>query len=136
MPLDLKNRCPVDMAIELVGGKWKPLILYRLGTGTLRFGELQRIIPAVSQRMLTLQLRELERDGLLVRTVYPEVPPRVEYTLTPVGRTLLPLMETLGAWVLEHQAQLRPEPPRRDTARERSTLRVRSGIPERRPLDS
>lgn len=136
MPLDLNRRCPVDMAIELVGGKWKPLILYRLGAGTLRFGELQRVIPDVSQRMLTLQLRELERDGLLVRTVYAEVPPRVEYSLTPVGRTLLPLMESLGAWVLEHQALLRPEPPRLDAARERTTLRVRNGVAERRSLDS
>jgi DNA-binding HxlR family transcriptional regulator len=104
--LDLHGRCPVDLAIDLVGGKWKPLILYRLRDGTMRFGELQRAIPNVTQRMLTLQLRELERDGLVVRTVYAEVPPKVEYTMTEAARGLLPIMEALGRWVIANQAEL------------------------------
>lgn len=104
--LDLRGRCPVDLAIDLVGGKWKPLILYRLRDGTMRFGELQRAMPNVTQRMLTLQLRELERDGLVVRTVYAEVPPKVEYTMTEPARGLLPIMEALGHWVIANQAEL------------------------------
>lgn len=105
---ELKDRCPVDLAIDVVGGKWKPLILHRLGRGTLRYGELQRSMPNVTQRMLTLQLRELERDGLLIRTVHAEVPPRVEYELTAPARSLLPVLESLGKWLLEHHAELRP----------------------------
>jgi DNA-binding HxlR family transcriptional regulator len=104
--LDLRGRCPVDLAIDLVGGKWKPLILYRLRDGTMRFGELQRAIPNVTQRMLTLQLRELERDGLVVRTVHAEVPPKVEYTMTEPARRLLPIMESLGHWVIANQTEL------------------------------
>jgi DNA-binding HxlR family transcriptional regulator len=105
--LDLHGRCPIDLAIDVVGGKWKPIILYRLGGGTMRFGELQRAIPAVTQRMLTLQLRELERDGLLSRTVYAEVPPRVEYTLTEPARAMLPILESLGHWLIAHHGELR-----------------------------
>ena len=85
MHIDPK-RCPVDQAIELLGGKWKPLILWRLNPGTLRFGQLQKALPDVTQRTLTLQLRELESEGLVERTVYPEVPPKVEYALTSLGR--------------------------------------------------
>src|SRR5688500_411717 len=77
--------CPVELALDLVGGKWKPLILYRLSLGTLRFAQLQKSMPQVTQRMLTLQLRELERDGLVHREVYAEVPPRVEYSITPAA---------------------------------------------------
>ena len=101
------NRCPVDQAIEIVGGKWKPLILWRLSGGTLRFGQLQRAIPQVTQRMLTLQLRELENAGLVVRTVYPEVPPKVEYALTALGRSVVPVLQSLGTWLEEHREQLR-----------------------------
>lgn len=105
--LDLGERCSVDVAIELIGGKWKPLILYRLSQGTLRFGQLQRAIPAVTQRMLTLQLRELERDGLVRRKVYPEVPPKVEYSLTPPAVQLAPILGMLGEWFREQAAELR-----------------------------
>jgi len=100
------NRCPVEQALEVVGGKWKPLILWRLAGGTLRFGQLQRSMPGVTQRMLTLQLRELERDGLVQRTVHAEVPPRVEYTLTEPARGLLPVMREMGEWLLRHHGDL------------------------------
>jgi len=100
------NRCPVDQAIELVGGKWKPLILWRLSAGTLRFGQLQRSMAHVTQRMLTLQLRELESAGLVQRTVYPEVPPKVEYMLTALGRSVLPVLESLGQWLRAHVVEL------------------------------
>jgi DNA-binding HxlR family transcriptional regulator len=101
------DRCPVDQAIELVGGKWKSLILWRLSAGTLRFGQLQRVIPQVTQRMLTLQLRELESAGLVQRTVYPDVPPKVEYALTGLGRSVVPVLESLGRWVQDHTSELR-----------------------------
>jgi DNA-binding HxlR family transcriptional regulator len=70
---DGQSRCPVDFTLKMIGGKWKPLILRLLGDGTLRYGQLQRAMPQVTQRVLTLQLRELERDGLLLRTVFPEI---------------------------------------------------------------
>lgn len=104
--LNCQNRCPVEMALEVVGGKWKPLILYRLSHGTLRFGQLQRSIPDASQRMLTLHLRELERDGVVRRHVYPEVPPKVEYSLTEPAKHLVPILEELGAWLREHGTEL------------------------------
>jgi len=102
----LESRCSVDVAVDLIGGKWKPLILHRLRSGTLRFGQLQRAIPRVSQRMLTLQLRELERDGLVLRKVHPQVPPRVEYTLTTAAISVLPILELLGAWVVDNRVAL------------------------------
>lgn len=104
--LNCLNRCPVEMALEVVGGKWKPLILYQLSHGTLRFGQLQRSIPDVSQRMLTLHLRELERDGVVCRHVYPEVPPKVEYSLTEPAKHLVPILEELGSWLREHGTAL------------------------------
>ena len=100
------DRCPVDMALDLVGGKWKSLVLYRLSAGTLRFGQLQRSIPEVTQRMLTLQLRELERDGLVRRVVYAEVPPKVEYSLTPPAQSLTPVLEQLGGWFHQNVSAL------------------------------
>jgi DNA-binding HxlR family transcriptional regulator len=103
---DGNARCPVDFTLKMIGGKWKPLILRLLGDGTLRFGQLQRAIPQVTQRMLTLQLRELERDGLLTRTVFPEVPPRVEYTLKPPALQLLPILAALGDWMKANQAEV------------------------------
>lgn len=105
------DRCPVDMALDLVGGKWKSLVLYRLSAGTLRFGQLQRSIPEVTQRMLTLQLRELERDGLVRRVVYAEVPPKVEYSLTPPGQSLTPVLEQLGGWFHQNMSALQDYVP-------------------------
>jgi DNA-binding HxlR family transcriptional regulator len=90
--------CPVEAALEVIGGKWKALILWHLCDGVKRFSELQRELPGVNAKMLTRQLRELEGDGIVQRTVYPEVPPRVEYAVTEFGRTLLPILEALCAW--------------------------------------
>jgi len=90
--------CPTEVALEIVGGKWKLVILERLVNGVRRFGELQRAMPSVTARMLTRQLRELEADGLVLRTVYTQVPPKVEYSLTDVGRSLEPLLGHLRKW--------------------------------------
>jgi DNA-binding HxlR family transcriptional regulator len=90
--------CPMVVTINIIGGKWKPIILHMLSTGIRRFGELKKNIPLVSQKMLTQQLRELELDGIVIRTVYPEVPPRVEYSLSAVGISLVPVLDTLYQW--------------------------------------
>lgn len=90
--------CPVTRAMAAIGGKWKLFILYHLMGGTRRFGELRRLIPDVTQQMLTAQLRELEADGLITRTVYPVVPPKVEYSLTPLGCELRPVTDALLEW--------------------------------------
>ena len=95
---DCSPGCPVEATLELIGGKWKGLVLYHLLKGTLRFGELRRLLPSVTQRMLTRQLRELEAAGLLVRTVHAEVPPRVEYALTERGESLRPVILALREW--------------------------------------
>ncbi|WP_081157999.1 winged helix-turn-helix transcriptional regulator [Ensifer aridi] len=91
--------CPVESALSFIDGKWKGVILYHLMTeGTLRFNELRRRVPSVTQRMLTKQLRELEEAGLLSRTVFPVVPPRVDYALTSRGESLRPVIMALKAW--------------------------------------
>jgi len=90
--------CSVERTLSLIEGKWKIVVLYKLLRGTLRFNELRRLIPSVTQRMLTHQLRELEADGLIVRTVYAQVPPRVEYTLSARGRSLEPVILALKEW--------------------------------------
>ena len=98
--------CPVEATLELIGGKWKGVILYYLLDGRLRFSQLKRKIGCVTQRMLTKQLRELEEYGLVERTVYPEVPPRVEYELTPTGKTLRPIVMALKRWGEQHALPL------------------------------
>jgi DNA-binding HxlR family transcriptional regulator len=90
--------CSVEDTLSLIDGKWKIVILYKLLRGTLRFNEIRRRVPAVTPRMLTNQLRELEADGLVVRTVYAQVPPRVEYSLSAKGRSLEPVLLALKAW--------------------------------------
>ena len=90
--------CSVERALSLIDGKWKIVVLYKLLRGTLRFNELRRLIPNVTQRMLTHQLRELEADGLIVRTVYAQVPPRVEYALSARGRSLEPVLMAMKEW--------------------------------------
>lgn len=94
--------CPIAATLAVVGGKWKPMILYLISTGENRFGKLRRGIAGVSRKVLTQHLRELEADGLIKRTEYPEVPPRVEYHLTPKGDTLKPLLAMLYDWGRNH----------------------------------
>lgn len=89
--------CSVEAAIEAIGGKWKGLVLYHLSK-TQRFNELRRLMPTITQRMLTKQLRELERDGIINRKVYAEVPPKVEYSLSEFGKTLQPILKELEKW--------------------------------------
>ena len=97
----MNQTCPVEATLALIGGKYKALILWRLSGGTLRFSQFQKHIPATA-RMLTLQLRELEQDGLVSRTVYPEVPPRVEYAMTDLGRSLMPILTAMRNWGAEY----------------------------------
>ena len=94
--------CPVEAALELIGGKWKGVILFHLLEGTQRFGELKKQVGTVTQRMLTKQLRELETDGLVSRKVFAVVPPHVEYSLTQKGETLRPIIIALRDWGIEH----------------------------------
>ena len=97
--------CPVETTLTLISDKWKVLILRDLMPGTKRFGELKKSVGNVSQKVLTSQLREMEQSGLLIRTVYPEVPPRVEYTLTDLGRSLKPILDAMWTWGEGYQAK-------------------------------
>ena len=98
-PQNLEFHCPVEATVSVIGGKYKAIILYHLAhDGVLRFSQLQRHIPQATPKMLTQQLRELEADGLLVRTVYPVVPPKTEYALTAFGETLRPVVDGICDW--------------------------------------
>lgn len=90
--------CPMELAIYLISGKWKAVILWNLAEEDLRFGELCRRFPEISEKVLAAQLRSLERDGMIVRTVYPEVPVRVEYALSTFGKSLIPLLREINIW--------------------------------------
>ena len=92
------SRCPAEVTLRIIGGRWKIPILFHLAEGTKRFSELQRAVEGITQKMLTQQLRELERDAIVHRRVYPQVPPRVEYSLTTLGRSLEPVVETMCRW--------------------------------------
>ncbi len=94
--------CPVSATLKVIGGKWKPLILYFVSVDVNRFGQLQRMMPGCSKRMMTTQLRELEADGIINRKVYAEVPPKVEYSLTEKGESLRPLFSMLSKWGIEN----------------------------------
>ncbi len=96
--------CPVETTLMLIGDKWKVLILRDLMPGTKRFGELKKSIGSVSQKVLTAQLRAMEESGLIARKVYAEVPPRVEYSLTELGKSLKPILDALMDWVEEYKA--------------------------------
>jgi DNA-binding HxlR family transcriptional regulator len=90
--------CPVDRTMRVLSGRWKPLILYHLRLGPRRFNELRRLIPTITQRMLTQHLRELEADGVILRHVFEVVPPHVEYSLTALGRSLMPILDAMADW--------------------------------------
>lgn len=96
---------PVAVTLRVIGGKWKPLILWVLREETLRFGEIKKQITGITQKMLTQQLRELEADGIVSRQVYPEVPPRVEYTITSYGKTLQPVLQSMCTWGEHHKTR-------------------------------
>ncbi|WP_114563961.1 winged helix-turn-helix transcriptional regulator [Ephemeroptericola cinctiostellae] len=97
-PSQLDTQCSMSATLEVIGGKWKGVILYHLSQGTKRFNELTRLIPNITQRMLTRQLRELEEHGIILRVIYPQIPPKVEYSLTDIGQTLRPIINTLTRW--------------------------------------
>ena len=103
--IHLKNKeyqCPVELALDLIGGKWKPLILWYLREEPLRFSQLKKAMPNITQKMLTQQLRELEQDGLVNRFIYTQVPPKVEYSLTEIGQSLSPILVPLCQWGQEY----------------------------------
>ncbi len=101
-----KPGCAVEATLDLIDGKWKGVILYHLQGGTRRFGELRRLMPGITQRMLTKQLRALEDDRIIFRKVYAEVPPRVDYTLSDVGESLRPVIDILKTWGESHRERL------------------------------
>jgi DNA-binding HxlR family transcriptional regulator len=100
-----RSSCPVEDALKLIGGRWKVLILRELFLGTRRFGQLHRSLHGITQKMLTQQLRELEGDGLVDRRVYTQVPPKVEYSLTTLGKTLEPVLLSLHQWSVNYLSQ-------------------------------
>lgn len=101
--MDAKSGCAVEVTLSVIGGLWKPVILFHLLDGKKRFMELTRLVPNATQRMLTRQLRELESDGVVARTVFPQVPPRVEYELTAFGESLAPILVSLRDWGQRYQ---------------------------------
>ena len=101
-----KYSCPVEAMVEVIGGKWKGVILYHLLDGTKRFNELKRLKPNITQRLLTLQLRELEADGIIHREVYREVPPKVEYSLTELGESLRPVILLMMEWATHNMEKV------------------------------
>ncbi|RCW40074.1 winged helix-turn-helix transcriptional regulator [Paenibacillus prosopidis] len=100
------QKCPIFTAQSLIGGKWKVYILYILHDGAKRFSEIQRTLPSVTQSMLTNTLRDLEKDGLVHREVYREVPPKVEYSLTPITQKLLPVLQSLVEWGVDYMEHM------------------------------
>jgi DNA-binding HxlR family transcriptional regulator len=100
------SKCPLTDLVEMIGGRWKVLLLWRLRDGTKRFNELRRLMPGVTQKMLTQQLRQLEADGLISRKIFAEVPPKVEYKLTATGTQLCSLLTILADWAKNHMPKL------------------------------
>lgn len=111
------TECPLREVLDRIGDKWSVLVVICLSEGTQRFSTLRRRIEGISQRMLTETLRQLERDGIVRRTIYPEVPVRVEYDLTPMGQTLIGPLSTLATWAEEHRADIITARERYDEAR-------------------
>lgn len=104
---DADHECPVEITLDVIGGKWKGMVLYRLLDGTARFNEIRRAVPKATQRMLTLQLRELESDGVIRRKVYAEVPPKVEYSLTEFGLSLKPILLLMRDWGTQYRTKVK-----------------------------
>ena len=99
-----KTNCPVVATLNMIGGKYKALILWHLVTETRRFGELRKLIPQATQKMLTQQLRELEEDNLIIRKVYPVVPPKVEYSLSDLGKSITPILDAMRDWGADYMS--------------------------------
>ena len=95
---------PVELSLDVIGGKWKMPIIWGLREDTLRYGEIRKSLPKVTHKMLTQQLRELESDEIIIRKVYPEVPPKVEYSLTLLGKSVIPIIDLLREWGTEYQS--------------------------------
>ena len=126
--------CPVKVTADIIGGKWKPMILFYLEGGTRRFGELRKLIPGMTKKMLTQHLRELERDGIIHREVHAVVPPKVEYSLTKHGESLKPILKLMSAWGTRHRSRygvpaghLRAQ--RNSAVHKRDSLRADAGLP-------
>jgi DNA-binding HxlR family transcriptional regulator len=98
--------CEVETTLKVIGGRWKVLIIRELIAGVKRFGELQRALPGITQKMLTQQLREMEEDRIIHREVYAQIPPKVEYSLTPMGESLKPILYAMHNWAVEHISQI------------------------------
>ncbi|MFM7405172.1 MAG: winged helix-turn-helix transcriptional regulator [Cuspidothrix sp.] len=101
LPLHDKANCEVETTLKIIGGRWKVLIIRELMTGVKRFGELQRSLNGITQKMLTQQLREMEADGIIHREIYPQIPPKVEYSLTPLGESLRPILYAMHEWAIK-----------------------------------
>ncbi|QLE57636.1 helix-turn-helix domain-containing protein [Nostoc sp. TCL26-01] len=99
---DRRLSCEVETTLKIIGGRWKVLIIRELMSGIKRFGELQRALPGITQKMLTQQLREMEEDGIIHREVYAQIPPKVEYSLTPLGTSLQPILYAMHEWAVKH----------------------------------
>lgn len=99
----VNSPCPVTTTLSVIGGKWKPIILFIIKKEKKRFGEIRKMIPGITQKMLTQQLRELEQDGIVHREVYPVVPPKVEYSMTEYGQSLSPILTAMAEWGASHK---------------------------------
>ena len=106
--------CPMEQVLQLIGGKWKVIILHHLSDGTKRFNALRRLLPGITQRMLTRQLRELEADAIIARKVYAQVPPKVEYSLTELGSSLQPVLDAIQQWGVTYLDTTKVESPNRN----------------------
>ena len=107
--IDNPNKCSLVHAMNIIGGKWKPIIIYLLANGSLRFGKLLLFIPAISRKVLTQQLKELEEDDIIIREKFAEIPPRVEYSLSKKGKALLPVLKALSDWTFHAYDEIRFE---------------------------
>ena len=108
--METNHHCPVETTLNLIGGKYKALILWHLSTGTLRFSQLQKLVPTATAKMLTQQLRELEAQSLIARQVFPVVPPKVEYSLTELGKSLMPVLIAMRDWGADYLSSKNIEP--------------------------
>ncbi|MBE9005155.1 helix-turn-helix transcriptional regulator [Fortiea sp. LEGE XX443] len=106
---DRRLTCEVETTLKVIGGRWKVLIIRELIAGVKRFGELQRALPGITQKMLTQQLREMEEDGIVHRQVYAQIPPKVEYSLTTLGESLKPILYAMHEWAVEHLSHINNE---------------------------